>query len=602
MRRDLRHGQESYAERTDDVPTKVRLLLAAQQAGRYDLALADSLKDTLQNERMLMAGSDPPVLAAGTWQPVSALPAPWALWAGGWTLSQLVFLTETAGLPRQDEPVDLTVALPVERVASPAREIRVARLDEAAGTLHEVCSQVYGEVRRGRAWQAHVVFPASVPAQGRGVYVVFCGNPAAELPHYPTELRVRGEGVGLDIETRHYVALLSRQMGQLERLISRHRHGLELFAGGEGHGEPPNIDWAHDYLAAGGFQKFRVTNWAACLNYDVVRGPLCCIVRRSGFPHSPVHPLFTPSRFFIDVTYTFFADVPYFLKDARMEAVQDFTLNYARDDEWVFSGYSFTDILWMDEDGRVHEGAVPPEHADYMWGVGFFNRTSRDCFFTIRLAHSLEPPSGAGPDATAGIRLYHADAPTLDYQGHGQLWSRWFIRDTPRLPAGVAFVQRNAYVLGTYAEGSGAAELEALRRRLLHPLAIAAGDLPTGVTPRRGSGALARPGERPEDWPRKRMIWDTLREVRDEMLYTVDANVVDMGYIYDVRLRGDDVYVLMTMPHRGRPRYNWLGNPLRRRLEQLPGVRSVVVEHTWEPAWTPNQLTDAGRRAMGLDV
>ncbi|MER3404628.1 MAG: aromatic ring hydroxylase, partial [Chloroflexota bacterium] len=32
------------------------------------------------------------------------------------------------------------------------------------------------------------------------------------------------------------------------------------------------------------------------------------------------------------------------------------------------------------------------------------------------------------------------------------------------------------------------------------------------------------------------------------------------------------------------------------------GVRSVVVEHTWEPAWTPNRLTDAGRRAMGLDV
>jgi metal-sulfur cluster biosynthetic enzyme len=603
MRRDLRHGEESYAERTDDVPTKVRLLLAAQQAGRYDLALAlaNSLKDTLQNERMRLAGSDTPALEAGGWQPISALPAPWAVWAGGWTFYQVVLLEELAGLPRQDEPVDLIVALPVEGVASPAREIRVARLDEAAGTLHEVPCQVYGEVRRGRAWQVHVVFPASVPPHGRGVYLAFCGNPAAELPHYPTALRVRGEGYGLDIETRHYVALLSRQMGQLERLVSKHRHGLELYAGGEGHGEPPNIDWAHDYLAAGGFQKFRLTNWAVCPNYDVVRGPLCCIVRRFGFPHSPVHPLFTPSRFFIDVTYTFFAEVPYFLKDSRMEAVQDFTLNYARDDEWVFSGYSFTDILWMDEDGRVHAGAVPPEHADRMWGVGFFHRTSRDCFFAIRLAHRLEPPPGAGPDATAGIKLYHADAPTLNYQGHGQLWSRWFIRDNPRLPAGVAFVQRNAYVLGSYPEGSGAAELEALRRRLLHPLTIAAGDLPAGVTARRG-GALARPGERPEDWPHKHMVWDALREVRDEMLYTVDANVVDMGYIYDVRLQGADVYVLMTMPHQGRPRYNWLGNPIRRRLEQLPGIRSVVVEHTWEPAWTPNRLTDAGRRAMGLET
>jgi hypothetical protein len=73
MRRDLRHGEESYAERTDGVSTKVRLLLTAQQAGRYDLALAlaDSLKDTLQNERMRLAGSDTPVLEASGWQPIT---------------------------------------------------------------------------------------------------------------------------------------------------------------------------------------------------------------------------------------------------------------------------------------------------------------------------------------------------------------------------------------------------------------------------------------------------------------------------------------------------------------------------------------------------
>jgi metal-sulfur cluster biosynthetic enzyme len=27
----------------------------------------------------------------------------------------------------------------------------------------------------------------------------------------------------------------------------------------------------------------------------------------------------------------------------------------------------------------------------------------------------------------------------------------------------------------------------------------------------------------------------------------------------------------------------------------------VVVELTWEPAWSPNRLTDAGRQMMGLD-
>ena len=77
--------------------------------------------------------------------------------------------------------------------------------------------------------------------------------------------------------------------------------------------------------------------------------------------------------------------------------------------------------------------------------------------------------------------------------------------------------------------------------------------------------------------------------------------------IYDVRVRGETVYVLMTMPHRGRPRYGYFawgsgGNtqPIRQRLLRLPGVRKVVVENTWEPAWDTNRITDAGRRALGL--
>ena len=65
----------------------------------------------------------------------------------------------------------------------------------------------------------------------------------------------------------------------------KREHGLELFAGGEGHGEPPGIDWAHDYAASGHFQKLRITLWETCPDYEVVRGPVATIVRRWGFPH-----------------------------------------------------------------------------------------------------------------------------------------------------------------------------------------------------------------------------------------------------------------------------------------------------------------------------
>ena len=291
MAADVQDLEPTWAHRTDDVDTKVEILRRALRTGNHELALgvADSIKDTIANERMLRADPGPVDLPAAGWHLTEQLPKPWSRWADGWELCQTVRLREPIGQARQSEPLDLLVAMPAERVTAPERELRVARLDR--GRPCEVCSQVYGEVRRGPYWFAHLVFEADVPAAGQAVFLIFCGNPAAELPDYPSRLSIRGEGVGVEIETPHYVAALSRQMGQLESLTPKwHRGGLRLSTHGNGHGEPPNIDWAHDYTTAGAFQKMRVTNWAECPHYEVVRGPLCARVRRFGFPHSPVHP------------------------------------------------------------------------------------------------------------------------------------------------------------------------------------------------------------------------------------------------------------------------------------------------------------------------
>ena len=175
-------------------------------------------------------------------------------------------------------------------------------------------------------------------------------------------------------------------------------------------------------------------------------------------------------------------------------------------------------------------------------------------------------------------------------------------RDNAQLQTDMRLTLRNAYLLAPYAEQDGAAGLEALRERLLRPLIAPAPQSTAyfaGAT--NTTQPLARIGERSIDWPRKRALWQTMRDVPEDQFHGGKANLVDMGYIYDVRTRGNDVRVLMTMPHKGRPKFNFLANPLRARLEQLADISSVVVELTWQPAWSPNRLTDAGRQMMGLD-
>lgn len=588
-----------YEDHTDSVEDKLRLVRNAYAAGKHDIALslAASIRDTIAFERQSTIDPVAPDIDVNAWIPVGRLAPAWAEWAKGWSHCVPLVLFETVGIARSREPVDVRIAFPVTHTTDPAREVRVARLDPRAGSLHEIPSQIHGEVRNGPERRCRLVFCADVPMHGQAIYLVLCGNRYAERPDYTTDLRVSGTGFGLEIVNAHATARLSPQTGQLERLTFKREHGLELYAGGKGHGEPPNIDWGHDYVDENNFQKLRMRNWPACPNFEVVVGPLCVLVRRWGFPASPVHPLFTPSRIHMDITYAFYAHQPYFIKEGRTDIVKDVRIEAMRDDEWVFSGYSFTDTVWIDRAGRLHEGAVPAEHGDDLWGVGFFHRDSRDAFIALRLEHSAE----------GFADLHHDGAPTLHYDGHGQLWSRYPARNT-MLEAGSSFRQKNAYWLAPY-PAQGATTVERVYHQLRNPLTLQVGELPR--VPRAVAlGALARIGETAETAPLKPAIWDALRQVRDEQLYKADANVVDMGYVYDVRVRQGVVHVLVTMPHRGRPVYRYLvsrgggrvGDGIRETLRKLPGVRDVVVDGTWNPPWTAARLTDAGRRAMGLPV
>jgi metal-sulfur cluster biosynthetic enzyme len=590
-----------HADHTDSVETKLRLLKTAYESGRFDLAmsLAASIKDTLQFEQQVRGNGDEPQLKAATSVPVEKLPAALTQWARGWSYCNPVSLYETVGFARAAEPVELGVEFTVSQVDDPHREVRVACWDESQKQLREIRSQVDAIQRVGDRFRGRLVFLADIAAHESAHYLVFYGNPNAELPDYASGLRVSGEGYGLAIQNEHYLARLSRQTGQLERLTSARQHGLELYAGGKGHGEPPDIDWGHDYVDAGHFQKLRMRNWAECPNFEVTRGPLAVQVRRWGFPHSPVHPLFTPSRMHMDITYTFYAGQPYFVKQGRMDMVQDFPIEAMRDDEWVFSGYSFTDMVWIDSGGRLHEGEVPPEQTDSLWGVGFFNRVSRDAFIALRLEHA----------ASGFDKLPHGGAPTLNYAGHGQLWSRYPAERTG-MKAGAAVWQKNAYLISPYPEQDAAAQIEQTRHRLLNPPEVRE-QLPAWPQGANAAGpALARRGETAETAALKPAIWQALREVRDEQLYHAEANIVDLGYVYDVRERDGVVRVVVTMPHRGRPVYQFLVTQgggrveegIRERVLRIAGVRDVVVDFTWEPAWSQARLSERGRRAMGLDA
>lgn len=88
-----------------------------------------------------------------------------------------------------------------------------------------------------------------------------------------------------------------------------------------------------------------------------------------------------------------------------------------------------------------------------------------------------------------------------------------------------------------------------------------------------------------------------LYEVYDPEL---GVNVVDLGLVYGVAVDGGRVRVTMTLTTPGCPLHDTLTEAVDSAVRFfIPGVESVEVNLVWEPRWSPDLITDAGRQELG---
>jgi metal-sulfur cluster biosynthetic enzyme len=96
----------------------------------------------------------------------------------------------------------------------------------------------------------------------------------------------------------------------------------------------------------------------------------------------------------------------------------------------------------------------------------------------------------------------------------------------------------------------------------------------------------------------KEMVMDQLRKCYDPEIPIV--SLVDLGLIYDVRVdANNNVDVDMTLTAQGCPAHQMISQDAASKLRQIPGIGNVNVHVVWEPAWTPDRMSDTARKALG---
>lgn len=97
--------------------------------------------------------------------------------------------------------------------------------------------------------------------------------------------------------------------------------------------------------------------------------------------------------------------------------------------------------------------------------------------------------------------------------------------------------------------------------------------------------------------PTEDEVLNVLKEVDDP---EIGVNVVDLGLVYAVEVAGDTVNVDMTLTAPMCPMHETIARAAEMAIETLPEVKEAHVNMVWNPPWTPERLTDEGRRLLGF--
>jgi metal-sulfur cluster biosynthetic enzyme len=97
--------------------------------------------------------------------------------------------------------------------------------------------------------------------------------------------------------------------------------------------------------------------------------------------------------------------------------------------------------------------------------------------------------------------------------------------------------------------------------------------------------------------PTEEQVYEALRECYDP---EIPVNLVDLGLIYDVKIIDDWVGVKMTLTSPGCGMSGMISQNVRMRLLKIPGIKDADVRIVWQPAWTPERMSESAKQKLGF--
>ncbi len=329
-----------------------------------------------------------------------------AVFDPAWKNYKSVVVTETAGIERKAEPVEVLLAFYPDEAFDLKREIRVVEVNPETHVLTDVPSQVYDlqnylvednldpdangkPTRDVPIWlptvSARVAFMADIKANKSKVYLVFYNNDKALVKVYDSNLKVQGEMPGVNVDNGKISIALHPKSGHFDQLTLKTKPEFPLFhrmeTNGAIHWNPeiysPPKPWTH------------TADWNPPQNVNLISGPVTAITELWG-------SLRDIPEVDASVRYQFYPDVPYFISSTSLRINETMNCIALRNGEIVFKRELMTHAAWYDViRNKVisYDVTDMPDltdlkmEADVPW-ITFYNEKEKIGFAGIQLDYS----------------------------------------------------------------------------------------------------------------------------------------------------------------------------------------------------------------------
>jgi FeS assembly SUF system protein len=99
----------------------------------------------------------------------------------------------------------------------------------------------------------------------------------------------------------------------------------------------------------------------------------------------------------------------------------------------------------------------------------------------------------------------------------------------------------------------------------------------------------------------ERLTHDIVAALKTVFDPEIPADIYELGLIYKVDIKDDrGVAVEMTLTTPNCPAAEELPTMVENAIASIPGVGKVDINIVWEPAWTPDRMSDEARLVLNM--